>query len=194
MRKILFAANRNTKQSLETFYFIGILVVFAVMASTTVLYHGYTDENRNKFKLFLHCIMIITSVIPPELPMELSLAVTTSLAALAKCLVYCTEPERIELAGKLTVMCFDKTGTLTKDRMMLDGLLCNQEQPVLLSFSDAVADPLTPVVTDGMLKVDDIKASASLASRVIMASCHSLAIQGPHGNASLSNVVGTLLS
>ena len=47
--------------------------------------------------------MIITSVVPPELPMELSLAVTNSLAALSRNLVFCTEPFRIPYAGKLDV-------------------------------------------------------------------------------------------
>jgi len=75
MRKILFATERVTGNSSETFYFIGTLVVFAIIAASVVLYGGLADAKRNKFRLVLHCIMIVTSVVPPELPMELSLAV-----------------------------------------------------------------------------------------------------------------------
>eukprot|EP00981_Chlorochromonas_danica_P003785 scaffold691_cov181-Ochromonas_danica.AAC.38 len=127
MRKILFATEGIAATSKETFVFIGVLVLFALVAATWVLYAGLQDSQRNKFRLALHCIMIITSVVPPELPMELSLAITNSLAALVRSMVFCTEPFRISFAGKLNVVCFDKTGTLTKDEMVLKGVAAPQE-------------------------------------------------------------------
>jgi len=109
--------------SRETFYFLLILLLCALVSAASVIEEAWGDVTRNHFKLILHVIIIITSVIPPELPMELSLAVTTSLSELIKRFgIYCTEPFRIPLAGLVDTCCFDKTGTLTSDELRLHGV------------------------------------------------------------------------
>ncbi|CAL1710696.1 unnamed protein product [Somion occarium] len=121
VRTMIFSSERVSANNMESFLFIGFLLIFAIAASWYVWVKGI-ERDLKKSKLLLDCILIITSVVPPELPMELSLAVNASLVALSKYAIFCTEPFRIPYAGRVDVCCFDKTGTITAENLVLEGV------------------------------------------------------------------------
>jgi len=174
----------NTK---DTFMFIVILLLCAVFSSIYVLKHGWADPTRNRFKLVLHVIIIITSVVPPELPMELSLAVTSSLADLIRrCAVYCTEPFRIPLAGMVDTCCFDKTGTLTSDEMVMRGVRLPVKSSTGVHMSAAL-------VTSGSDEEDETNCTPHEVTRILVG-CQSLApVTYGHGNRNLLNDTSSLI-
>ena len=146
----------------ETGLLLLLLFFFAIGSSSYVLYHGLQSDKRSKFELLLHCILIVTSVIPPELPMQMALAVNNSLMTLMKLHIFCTEPYRVPIAGKLDACLFDKTGTLTTDELVAVGVCLPQKLKLPKGKEDEDGKFLTP-----MIQIHDEAA-------MVLSGCHSL--------------------
>ncbi|KAK0440984.1 endoplasmic reticulum Ca-transporting P-type ATPase [Armillaria borealis] len=111
VRTMIFSTDRVSANNLESFLFIGFLLIFAIAASWYVWVKGI-ERDLKKSKLLLDCVLIITSVVPPR--------VTHGIVSRP---IFCTEPFRIPAAGRVDVCCFDKTGTITAENLVLEGIV-----------------------------------------------------------------------
>merc|ERR1719326_1296886 len=129
MRLIEFSTQDVSADSVETCFQLLFLLMFAMVAAGYVLKKGLEDETRPTYKTLLRCTLIITSVVPPSLPMQMAFAVHTALMSLLRLGIFCTEPFRVPYAGRIEYCFFDKTGTLTSDSMVAVGIVSADENP-----------------------------------------------------------------
>ena len=123
LQVIEFSRESVTGVSKEIMVALAILTCFALVATGHVLRRGHFEGEKTLHELIIKCIIILTSVMPRGLPMQMSLAVNTAVISLHTAGVLSTEPLRVRMAGKVTHCLFGKTSTLTTEELDPSGVV-----------------------------------------------------------------------
>ena len=84
MQMIEFSQQAVTGDSKETGLALLLLFVFALIAAGYVLKEGLRKKEKTTHEILLKCVIIITSVVPRQFPMQMAVAVNMALMALSK--------------------------------------------------------------------------------------------------------------
>lgn len=84
LQMIEFSTQTVSGDSKETGLALLMLLCFALVASGYVLKEGLRKKEKTTHEILLKCVIIITSVVPRQLPMQMAMAVNMALMALMK--------------------------------------------------------------------------------------------------------------
>ena len=171
LQMIEFSQEKVSGDSKETGFALLMLLCFALVASGYVLREGLRKNEKSTHEILLKCVIIITSVVPRQLPMQMAMAVNMAITALMKRGIFCTEPYRVPLAGKISHCLFDKTGTLTTDQLVPVGVVnVGLGAKVLRNLAQSEWRQEKNKIEDVLEKVRDADNEAAM----VLAACHSL--------------------
>ncbi|XP_069435361.1 polyamine-transporting ATPase 13A2 isoform X2 [Ovis canadensis] len=89
---------------------------------------------------------VVTVAVPPALPAAMTTCALYARSRLGSQGVFCIHPQRINLGGKLRLVCFDKTGTLTEDGLDVMGVVPLEGQEFLPLVSEPRRLPVGPLL------------------------------------------------
>ena len=173
VRSMLFPKPSGFKFYRDSFRYISVMACVAGV--------GFIASFINFVRLGLqwHLIVVraldlITIVVPPALPATLTIGTNFALQRLKQKLIFCISPQRVNVGGKLDVMCFDKTGTLTEDGLDVLGVRVVSRPANRFTEIMTDASSLLPGATYERDPTYDYNANKAIL--YTMATCHSLRI------------------
>ncbi|WFD03856.1 hypothetical protein MOBT1_002552 [Malassezia obtusa] len=163
VRGMLFPKPMGFKFYRDSFRFIGFLACIALvgLCLNTI---NFVKLGIAWSTLLIRVLDLVTVVVPPALPATMSIGTAFAIVRLRRQGVFCISPTRVNMGGKVNVVCFDKTGTLTEDGLDVLGTrtIGADRQFSELHASSAEAAP----------EHDD----APLALMYALTTCHSLKV------------------
>lgn len=121
VRSMLFPKPMGFKFYRDSMNFIGVLAMIAgvgfAISAVQFIRIGITWQT-----ILVRALDLITIVVPPALPATLTIGTTFAIERLRKLGIFCISPNRVNIGGKVNVICFDKTGTLTEDGLDVLGV------------------------------------------------------------------------
>jgi P-type E1-E2 ATPase len=112
----MFPKNVGFKFFRDAIKFVAVLSVLAAIGFIysciqALYYHDDAKEIINR------SLDLITTVVPPGLPAAMTVGIVYALQRLKKRNIYCISPPRVNMSGKIKLVCFDKVS----EELIADG-------------------------------------------------------------------------
>lgn len=143
---------------------IFFLLLFGLVALPLSFYlQDHNGSSSSWVTKWAYGMFTVSQIFSPLLPVALKVGQIRSSKRLSDQKIFCVNPRRIAISGKVNIFCFDKTGTLTKEGMEFSGIavctqVVGQPRPILSKLQRDISNT-------GMLSPHIIEC---------MACCHSL--------------------
>ncbi|KAI0199076.1 hypothetical protein F4808DRAFT_434112 [Astrocystis sublimbata] len=171
VRSMLFPKPSGFKFYRDSFRYISVMGCIALLGFV-VSFVNFVRLGLAWHLIIVRALDLITIVVPPALPATLTIGTSFALSRLKKKQIFCISPQRVNVGGKLDVMCFDKTGTLTEDGLDVLGVrLVSQSTK---RFNDVVANVSALVPHSSLTSGPEDGHDNNRAALFTMATCHSL--------------------
>eukprot|EP00118_Oscarella_pearsei_P028344 m.1935 g.1935 ORF g.1935 m.1935 type:complete len:1183 (+) comp8071_c0_seq2:157-3705(+) len=157
VRAILFPKEVGFKFFRDALYFIGVLSIFALGGFTYSVIQ-FVENGVSIGQIIFRAFDLITTIVPPALPASMTVGIMYAVQRLKKRQIYCISPPKVNVSGKIKLICFDKTGTLTEDGLDFHGAIAQENNRLQFVVKDVALLPQGHLVT-------------------AMATCHELTIQ-----------------
>uniref|UniRef100_A0A8C3GUU5 Polyamine-transporting ATPase 13A2 n=2 Tax=Corvus moneduloides TaxID=1196302 RepID=A0A8C3GUU5_CORMO len=107
------------KDAVKFVMFLAVLALIGTVYSILILVRNQVPVGQ----IIIRALDLVTVIVPPALPAAMTVGTIYAQNRLKKQGIFCISPPRINLAGKLRLVCFDKTGTLTEEGLDVWGVV-----------------------------------------------------------------------
>jgi cation-transporting ATPase 13A2 len=171
VRSMLFPKPSGFKFYRDSFRYISVMAVIA-MIGFVASFINFVHLGLAWHLIVVRALDLITIVVPPALPATLTIGTSFALSRLKQKQIFCISPQRVNVGGKLDVVCFDKTGTLTEEGLDVLGVRV-VERP-RNRFSELLADPYDILPSSHHDRDPTVEYAAHKTILYTMATCHAL--------------------
>lgn len=171
VRSMLFPKPSGFKFYRDSFRYISVMAGIAGIGFIASLI-SFIRLGLAWHLIIVRALDLITIVVPPALPATLTIGTNFALSRLKQKQIFCISPQRVNVGGKIDLMCFDKTGTLTEEGLDVLGLRMVQKPG--MRFSEILSDASSVLPGSIYERDPTIDYSVHKAMLYTMATCHSL--------------------
>ncbi|XP_050178204.1 polyamine-transporting ATPase 13A2 isoform X3 [Myiozetetes cayanensis] len=129
------------KDAVKFVLFLAVLALVGTLYSILILVRNKVPVGQ----IIIRALDLVTVIVPPALPAAMTVGTIYAQNRLKRQGIFCISPPRINLCGKIRLVCFDKTGTLTEEGLDVWGVVPlenNQFLPIVHEPRCLPAGPL----------------------------------------------------